>query len=104
MVTGGLGLIMAGLASVYLRQRVPVDGVYSVTIPGLLIVVAAAIMVSLAIVSVITDPARAPAEYAPEVEVDEPTREAEPADVAEQLIEVPVPEDEESDAAEPAEY
>ncbi|WP_341360388.1 hypothetical protein V5H98_04130 [Georgenia sp. M64] len=51
-----------------------------------------------------TDPARAPEEYAPEVEVDEPTREAEPADVAEQLIEVPVPEDEESDAAEPAEY
>ncbi len=59
-ITGGLGLIMAALASTYLRQPNPATGLNAVTLPGLLSVIAAAIMVSLAIVSFITDPVREP--------------------------------------------
>jgi serine/threonine-protein kinase len=59
-VTGGLGLIMAALASTYLRQPNPATGLSAISVPGLLSVIAAAIMVSLAIVSFITDPVREP--------------------------------------------
>jgi len=60
VVYGGLGVVMAAGASIFLRDRVPSEGIFSVTIPGLLTVVAATIMVSLAIVSFVTDPVRAP--------------------------------------------
>lgn len=39
------------------------------------------------------DPVTAAEEYAPEVSVDDPTREANPADVAEQLVVVPTDDD-----------
>jgi hypothetical protein len=59
-ITGGLGVIMAALASTYLRRLNPATGLNAITLPGLLSVLAAAIMVSLAIVSFITDPEREP--------------------------------------------
>ncbi|UNX54193.1 hypothetical protein MF406_14840 [Georgenia sp. TF02-10] len=43
------------------------------------------------------DPVTAEEEYAPDRELDVPTREADPADVSEQIAEVPVPDDEEGD-------
>ena len=39
------------------------------------------------------DPVTAAEEYEPEVSVDDPTREANPADVAEQLVVVPTDDD-----------
>lgn len=59
-LTGGLGVVLAVVASIYLREPNPVTGLYTITIPGLLSVMAAAIMVSLAIVSFLTDPVREP--------------------------------------------
>ncbi|MPV36682.1 hypothetical protein [Georgenia subflava] len=46
------------------------------------------------------DPSAAPEEYEPELEMADATREADSADVAEQIAEVPGEDDEESDAEE----
>jgi len=59
-VTGTLGLVMAAFASVVLRTRNPATGVYSTTTVGLLTIVAATVMISLALVSFLTDPVREP--------------------------------------------
>jgi len=60
VVSGLLGVVMAVLASVFLRTRNPATGLYSSTTVGLLTVVAAVIMISLALVSFLTDPVREP--------------------------------------------
>ncbi|MDZ4673583.1 MAG: serine/threonine-protein kinase [Gemmatimonadota bacterium] len=60
VVTGLLGVAMGMVASVFLRTRSPTTGNYSTTTIGLLTVVAAAIMISLALVSFLTDPVREP--------------------------------------------
>lgn len=45
------------------------------------------------------DPVTAAEEYTPEVSVDDPTREADPADVADQLVVVPTDDDVDPDLA-----
>lgn len=60
VVTGILGLVMAGFASVFLRTRIPGTGLYATTTVGLLTIMLAAVMISLALVSFLTDPVRAP--------------------------------------------
>lgn len=59
-VTGTLGLAMAAFASLALRTRNPTTGIYSTTTIGLLTIVAATVMISLALVSFLTDPVREP--------------------------------------------
>lgn len=59
-VTGGLGLAIAGFAGGYLRQPDGVTGPTAVSVLGLLSVMAGAIMISLALVSFVTDPVREP--------------------------------------------
>lgn len=56
-VTGGLGVLMATGSLVLLRRPTP-EGLMSVTPAGLLTVIVAAIMVSQAIISFLTDPMR----------------------------------------------
>ncbi len=58
--SGLLGVVMAALASVFLRTQNPETGLYSSSTVGLLTVVAAVIMISLALVSFLTDPVREP--------------------------------------------
>ena len=58
-VTSGLGLVMAAAALVFLRRPTP-EGLMSVTPLGLIAVIVAAIMISQAIISFLTDPMRPP--------------------------------------------
>lgn len=57
-ITGGLGVVVAVLASLFLRVRDPATGLYSTTVPGLIAVLVSTIMVSQAIISFLTDPMR----------------------------------------------
>lgn len=57
-ITGGLGIVVAVLASLFLRVPNPATGRYSTTTLGLVSILAATIMVSQAIISFLTDPMR----------------------------------------------
>ncbi|MFN2324860.1 MAG: serine/threonine-protein kinase [Gemmatimonadales bacterium] len=57
-VTGGLGVVMGVAAALTMRELNPVTGIYSTTIPGLLSILVAVIMISQSIISFLTDPMR----------------------------------------------
>jgi serine/threonine-protein kinase len=57
-ITGGLGLVVAVLAGLFLRVRNPETAVASTTLPGLVSILVAVIMISQAIISFLTDPMR----------------------------------------------
>ncbi len=57
-ITGGLGLVMAVFTGLFLRVPHPETGVYSATLPGLVSILVAVIMISQAIISFLTDPMR----------------------------------------------